>query len=175
MSCGLDSRFRVKPNGAGPYQDAHDTYNSEMILLVTQVCSVSHCHDGRTRTGQFTEVATAVGRCGRLDDDNAHIIVASTGRQIALTIRSFRPSQRIDASQLKTSSGFPRDAHGDVRRGRSPKVPSADDGSGARDTVLEDPPRLALLRRPKHQGNAQNEKPPTMAAALMNGPRWEYD
>ena len=44
----------------------------------------------------------------------------------ASSIHLLPPSRRTDASLLKTGRGLPRDAQGDVRRGRPPKVPPAE-------------------------------------------------
>ena len=45
--------------------------------------------------------------CGRLDEDNAHIIVTENGRVIARTVRRLPPSQRADVSSLKRVKGLP--------------------------------------------------------------------
>ena len=39
--------------------------------------------------------------CGRLDEDNAHIIVAENGREIVRIVRRVLLSQRVDVSLLK--------------------------------------------------------------------------
>ena len=47
--------------------------------------------------------------CGRLDDDNAHIIVTENGREIARIVRRLPLSQRVDVSLLKRVKGLPWD------------------------------------------------------------------
>ena len=54
--------------------------------------------------------------------DNAHITVTENGREIARTIRTLPPSQRVDVSFLKRVKGLPWGGQGMVRRGGPPKL-----------------------------------------------------
>ena len=82
----LDARFRVKTYGATPYQDAYDsTYSSE--LLPFGEFSIPLPHTRRTKQNRTIYRGDSGWDkgfwCGRLDEDNAHIIVTENGREIA--------------------------------------------------------------------------------------------
>ena len=97
----LDARFRVKTNGATPYQDAYDsTYSSELLPfgeLVLFRIPLPHTR----RTNQKRTICRGDSGwdkrfwCGRLDEDNAHIIVTENGREIPRTVRRLPLSQRV--------------------------------------------------------------------------------
>ena len=70
----------------------------------------------------MTVDGTRVSGCGRLDEDNAHIIVTENGREIARTVRRLPLSQRVYVSLLKRVKGLPWDGRGLVRRGRPPTM-----------------------------------------------------
>ena len=125
---GLDARFRVKTNGATPYQDAYDsTYSSELLpfgeLVLFRVPLPHTRRTNQNRTIYRGDSGWDKGFwCGRLDEDNAHIIVTENGREIARTVRRLPLSQRVDVSLLKRVKRLPWDGQGLVRRGRPPKL-----------------------------------------------------
>ena len=82
--------------------------------LVNWSCSVSHCltPDARTKNRTLYRGDSGCDEgfwCGRLDDDNAHVIVTETRRR---TIHRLPPNQRTDVFA----------GQGLVRRGGPPKV-----------------------------------------------------
>ena len=89
----LDARFRVKTNGATPCQDAYDsTYPSELLpfgeLVLFRIPLPHTRPTNQNRTIYPGDSGWDKGFwCGRLDEDNAHIIVTENGREIARTIR----------------------------------------------------------------------------------------
>ena len=96
-----------------PYQDAYDsTYSSELLPfgeLVLFRIPLSHSR----RTNQNRTIFRGDSGwdkgfwCGRLDEDNAHIIVTENGREIARTVRRLPLSQFVDVSLLKRVKGLP--------------------------------------------------------------------
>ena len=50
--------------------------------------------------------------CGRLDEDNAHVIITEGDRQMARTIHRLPPNQRTGVSWLKLVKGLPWDGQG---------------------------------------------------------------
>ena len=60
--------------------------------------------------------------CGRLAEDNAHIIVTENGREIARTVRRLPLNQHVDVSLLKRVKGLPWDGQRLGRRSRLPKL-----------------------------------------------------
>ena len=107
-----------------PYQDARDsTYSSELLLfgeLVLFRIPLSHSR----RTNQNRTIFRGDSGwdkgfwCGRLDEDNAHIIVTENGREIARTVRRLPLSEFVHVSLLKRVKGLPWGGQGLVRRGR---------------------------------------------------------
>ena len=123
----LDARFRAKTNGR--HIRMHTTAHTHLsfFCLVNWYCSVFHSltPDAQIRTGQIYRGDSGRDKgfwCGRLDEDNAHIIVTATGREIARTARRLPLSQRVDVSFLKRVKGLPWDGQGLVRRGRPAKL-----------------------------------------------------
>ena len=114
----LDSRFRMKTNGATPYQDACDSaYTSELLLFGEVVLfRIQLPHTRRTNHNRMiyrNDTGSDTGFwCGRLVEDNARIIVKETGRQIARTIRRPLPNQRTDVSLLKLVKRLSWDGQG---------------------------------------------------------------
>ena len=124
----LDARFRVKTNGATPYQDAYDsTYElvpfGELVLFRIPLPHTRRTNQNRTIYRGDSGWDKGFW-CGRLDEDNAHIIVTENGREMARTVRRLPVSQRIDVSLLKQVKRLPWDGQGLVRRGRPPKLVS---------------------------------------------------
>ena len=124
----LDARFRAKTNGATPYQDAYDsTYTSELLpfgeLLLFRIPLPHTRRTNQNRTKYRGDSGWDKGFwCGRMDEDNAHIIVTENGREIARTIRRLPLSQRVDNSLLERVKGLPWDSQGPVKRGRPPQL-----------------------------------------------------
>ena len=118
----------MKTNGATPYQDAYDsTYSSELLpfgeLVLFRIPLPHTRRTNQNRTIYRGDSGWDKGFwCGRLDEDNAHIIVTENGREIARTVRRLPLSQRVDNSLLKRVKGLPWDGQGLVRRGRPPKL-----------------------------------------------------
>ena len=103
----LDARFRVKTSGAD------STYSSELLPFGELVLSrIPHPHTPRTNQNRTIYRGDSgwdkVYWCGRLDEDNAHIIVTENGREIARTVRRLPVSQRVDVSLLERVKGLPR-------------------------------------------------------------------
>ena len=93
----------------------HTTAHTHLSFfhLVNWYCSVFHSLTRRTtqnRTIYRADSGWDKGFwCGRLDEDNAHIIVSENGREIARTVRRLPLSQRVDVSLLKRVKGLPWD------------------------------------------------------------------
>ena len=107
----------------------HTTTHTHLSFFrsVNWYCSGFHSltPDAQISTGQSTDVTVDGTRdywCGRLDEDNAHIIVTDNGREIARSGRRLSLSQRLDVSLVKRDKGLPWDGRGLVRRGRPPKL-----------------------------------------------------
>ena len=106
-----DARFRVKTNGATPYQDACDsTYSSKLIpfgeLVLFRIPLPHTRRTNQNRTKNRGDTGWDKGFwCARLDGDNAHIIVTENGEEIARTFRRLPLSQRVDVSLLKRGEG----------------------------------------------------------------------
>ena len=119
----VDARFRVKTNGATPNQDAYDsTYSSELLPFGELVLFRTPLPHSRRTSQNRTRYRGDSGWdkgfwCGRLDEDNAHIVVTENGREIARTVRRLPLSRRVDASLLKLVKGLAWDGQGLVRRG----------------------------------------------------------
>ena len=82
----LDARFRVKTNGATPNQDAYDsTYSSEflpfgeLVLFRIPLPHIRRTSQNRTRYRGDSGWDKGFW-CGRLDEENAHIIVTENER-----------------------------------------------------------------------------------------------
>ena len=118
----------MKINGATPYQDAYDsTYSSELLpfgeLVLFRIPLPHTRRTNQNRTIYRGDSGWDKGFwCGRLDEDNAHIIVTENGREIARTVRRLPVSQRVGVSLLKRVKRLPWDGQGLVRRGRPPKL-----------------------------------------------------
>ena len=93
------------------YDSTH--YSTELFPFGKLLyCSVFHflTPDAQIRTEQIYRGDSGWDEgfwCGRLDEDNAHIIVTENGRVIARTLRRLPPSQRADVSSLKRVKGLP--------------------------------------------------------------------
>ena len=138
----LDARFRVKRNGATPCQDAYDsTYSSELLPFgELELFRIPLPHTRRTnQNGTIYRGDSGWDKgfwCGRLDEDNPHIIVTENGREIARTAPRLPLSQSVDVSLLKRVKGLPWDGQGLVRRGGPPRLvlPEPSDGRDWRNT-----------------------------------------
>ena len=123
----LDARFRAKTNGRHIRMHTTALTHLSFFCLVNWYCSVirSLTPDARIRTGQIYRGDSGWDKgfwCGRLDEDNAHIIVTANGREVARTVRRLPLSQRVDVSLLKRVKGLPWDGQGLVRRDRPAKL-----------------------------------------------------
>ena len=102
-------------DGATAYQDAHDSrYSSEILpfgeLVLFRIPLPHTRRTNQNRTIHRGDSGWDKGFwCGRLDDDNAHIIVTENGREIARIVRRLPLSQRVDVSLLKRVKGLPWD------------------------------------------------------------------
>ena len=103
-------------NGVTPYQDAYDsTYSSELLpfgeLVLFRIPLPHTRRANQNRTIYRGDSGWDKGFwCGRLDEDNAHIIVTEDGREIARTARRLK--------------GLPWDGQGLLRRGGPSKLVS---------------------------------------------------
>ena len=117
----------MKSNGATPYQDAYDSTSSSELLPFGEFVLFRIPLPHTRRTNQNTTIYRGDSGwdkgfwCGRLDGDNAHLIITENGREIARTVRRLPLSQRVDNSSLKRVKGLPWDGQGQVR-GRPPKL-----------------------------------------------------
>ena len=109
--CAISS----ETDGATAYQDAHDSrYSSESLpfgeLVLFRLPLPHTRRTNQNRTIHRGDSGWDKGFwCGRLDDDNAHIIVTENGREIARIVRRLPLSQRVDVSLLKRVKGLPWD------------------------------------------------------------------
>ena len=117
----VDARFRVTTND--PYDS---TFSPELLPFGEMVMfrtPLPHTRRNQNRTTFRGDSGWDKGFwCGRLDEDNAHIIVTENGREIARTVRRLPLSQYVDVSWLKRVRRLPWDGQGLVRRGRARKL-----------------------------------------------------